>query len=156
MFNNSSLLVHILSQMNPAHTCPRHFPKIHSNILPSTSTSSKLSLPFKFLDKKLVRTSHLSHACYMPRPAHLPWLDYLAPKLWSSSLSSFLQPPATSSHFSNTLNLRSPLSVRDKTAGKIIVLYILISKVLREEPGRRKILKWFLISSLIQFWFVST
>jgi hypothetical protein len=30
---NSPLLVHILSQMNPVHTFPPYFPKIHSNII---------------------------------------------------------------------------------------------------------------------------
>jgi hypothetical protein len=61
-------------------------------------------------------------------------------KLWSSSLSSFLQPPVTSSLFganvllntlfSNTLSLCSSLNFRDqvshpyRTKGNIIVLYL--------------------------------
>jgi hypothetical protein len=67
-------------------------------------------------------------------------------KLWSSSLCSLLQPPATSCFldpnilfstlFLNTLNLCSSLSVRDqvshpyKTRGKITVSYILMFKFL--------------------------
>jgi hypothetical protein len=39
------LLVPILSQMTPIHSCPPYFPKIYSNIiLPSTPGSSKWSL----------------------------------------------------------------------------------------------------------------
>jgi len=38
----------VLIQMNLVHTFPLYFPKIHSNIiLPSMSTSSKWSLPFR-------------------------------------------------------------------------------------------------------------
>jgi Ca2+/Na+ antiporter len=83
----------------------------------------------------------------MPCPSHPPWLYHLIMlgegyKLWSSSLCSFLHPHVTSSLFgpnillntlfSNTPSLCSSLNVRDqvsqsyRTAGKIIVLYILI------------------------------
>jgi len=32
-------------------------------------------VPSGFSDQNLVCISHLSHACYMPRPSQLPWLD---------------------------------------------------------------------------------
>jgi hypothetical protein len=68
----------------------------------------------------------ISHACYMPCPSYPQWfcrpIILVKRKLWSSSLCSLLQPPATSSLlgpnillstlFSNTLNLCSSLSVR--------------------------------------------
>jgi hypothetical protein len=39
----------ILSQIHPIHKVPSYFPKIHSDItLPSTPSSSKWSLPFRF------------------------------------------------------------------------------------------------------------
>src|SRR5215475_7573946 len=86
-------------------------------------------------------------------PAHLIRLDFTTHTIlgkeyrsFSSSLCSFLHSPVTSSLlgpntllntlFSNTLSLRSSLSVSDqvshpyKTTGKIIVLYILIFKFL--------------------------
>jgi hypothetical protein len=45
-------LVPILSQMNPVHTFPTYFPKIHSNIsFPSTPRSSEWPRSFRFPDK---------------------------------------------------------------------------------------------------------
>jgi hypothetical protein len=48
-------------------------------ILPSESKSPKWS-PFTFYDWNFVCISHLSHACYMPRPSYLDFI-----KLWRSS-----------------------------------------------------------------------
>jgi hypothetical protein len=45
-------LLPILSQMNPVHTLPICFSKIHSDYtLPSTPRSSEWSLPFRFTDQ---------------------------------------------------------------------------------------------------------
>jgi len=71
--NKSPPLIPILSQMNPFHTLPTYFSKIHSNIIfPSTPRSSATSPPSTFSDEKFIRFYHLSHACYMPYPSHLP------------------------------------------------------------------------------------
>jgi hypothetical protein len=87
-----------------------------------------------------------SHSCYTSCPSTILDLIILIIlsehyKLWSSSLCSFLQPPVTSSPFdpnilntlfSNTLSQCPSLNDRDqasqpyRTAGKIIVLYILL------------------------------
>jgi len=100
---NSPPLVSILSQMNLVHTFPIRFPKIHSNIIfSSTPRSSEWSLPFKLFNQKSVCIYHRSHACYMPHPLILLDLITLiifgeAYKLRSSSSCSLLQPPATPS-----------------------------------------------------------
>jgi hypothetical protein len=58
--HKSPPLVPILSQMLPVHIFLPCLPNIHSNnILPSTPTSSPLSLPFRFSDQNFVRISHL-------------------------------------------------------------------------------------------------
>jgi hypothetical protein len=67
--HKSPPLVSILSQLNPVNIFPHFLPKIPSNIiLPSTSTSSKLCLPFRFPDQHYLCISSLSHACYMLHP----------------------------------------------------------------------------------------
>jgi hypothetical protein len=99
--HNSLPLVPILRQMNPVHTFPPYFPKIHSNIIfPSTPRSSERSLSFRFSDKKL-------QAFLLP-PPRATWPSYLilldlitliitdeAHKLWCSSLCRhhLLPPP---------------------------------------------------------------
>jgi len=66
----------ILSQMNPVHTFPPCFPKIHSNIiLPSKLSSSEWSLPFKFSIKILYVL--LIAPMRATRPAHLARLDFI-------------------------------------------------------------------------------
>jgi hypothetical protein len=90
----SSSPVPILSHENPVHTFPPYFPKISSNILPSASRSPKWSLPLRFSDQNFV----LPHSC--PTSLILLYLMSLIPfsaayKLWSSSLCSLFQPPAT-------------------------------------------------------------
>jgi hypothetical protein len=95
-------LVPILSHMNPVHTFPPYFPKIHSNIiLISTSRSYKWSLAFRILNQNIVCISQLSHPCYIPCSCHLLALITLivfhqACKLQSSSLCSLLQLPTSS------------------------------------------------------------
>jgi len=61
-------LVPNLRQIHSVQTFRPHFPKIHSNIiLPSMSTSSEWFLSFRFPDQNFIYISHLSHAWYMPR-----------------------------------------------------------------------------------------
>jgi hypothetical protein len=92
-----------LSQINPVHTFPHYFVKIHSNIfLLSTPRSAKFPLSLRFFDKNCVCNSHLStHATFPPNFFDLITLKILgeAWKLRSSSLCSLLQPPATSTLF---------------------------------------------------------
>jgi len=85
--HNTLPVVHILDQMHPVHTFPPYFPKIYTNIiLPSTLWS----LPFRFSDQNFVYISHLSHACYMPRPSHPPWLDHPNRIRWSLRVMKLL------------------------------------------------------------------
>jgi len=66
--------VPILTQVNPAHTFPPYFLKIHYNIiLPSMPRSSMWSLLFKFLTKIL--HAFVIPAWYMSCPSHTLWLD---------------------------------------------------------------------------------
>jgi hypothetical protein len=54
-------LVPILSQMNPVHTFPPYFSKIHSNIiLPPTARSSEWSISFRDNSENLRRLNYLS------------------------------------------------------------------------------------------------
>ena len=133
--------VPIRSQLNPIHTPTYHFLKIHLFIvLPSTSWSPKCSLSFRFPTKTLYTPllSPILATC----PAHLIVFDFITRRVvgeeyrsLSSSLCSFLHSPVTSSLlgrnilfnilFSNTVNLRSSLTLSDqvshphKTTGKI-------------------------------------
>jgi len=153
--HKSQSLISILIQTHSIHNSLPYFPKINFNInFTFTSNSSAWFLPFRFSGLNFVGFAHLSHARYMPHPTQPPFDK--AYNLWSSSLCSLLQPPATSSLlgsillstlFPNIPNLCPSLSVRDqvshpyKKTGKIIVLFIHL-KVLREEMGRQNILNW--------------
>jgi len=122
------------------------------------SRSSRQSPTFRFSDKNVLLFL-ISLMC-STWPAHIILLDFLilmifgeVYKFWSFSLSSLLQPLATSSlsslsillstPFSHTLNLCSFLSVRDyisppySTTGKIIVFHILIFKFLERRQKKK-------------------
>jgi hypothetical protein len=90
------------------------FSKLRFNtILPSTPTSSKLSLPSKVSDQNFVWLSHLSYVCYIPNHVTLLYLITLIIfsekyKLWSSSLCNFLL---------SSINSTPPLTSRDSSVG---------------------------------------
>jgi len=90
-----------LSQMHPVHKFPPSYPKIHSNLIfPLMARSSECTFPYKFSNRNIVCISHLSHACYMPRPFH-PLLDRPNDIQWSVRvikllIMPFFQPPSTS------------------------------------------------------------
>jgi hypothetical protein len=51
---------------------------------------SRLLLLVLFSIKYILCTSHLSHACYMPRPSHPPWLDQPNKIWWSLDVVKLL------------------------------------------------------------------
>ena len=70
--------LHILSQINP-------FPLLEDPftiILTSTHDFSKWSLSLTFPHQIPVRTSHLPHTCYMPRPSCVSWFGHPNNILW--------------------------------------------------------------------------
>ena len=130
--HNRPTTVPILSQLQPVHTTPSHFLKIHLNIiLPSKSWSPQLLFPSGFPTKTLCTTlpSSIRATC----PAHLILLDFITCTILgeeyrslSSSLCNFLQSPVTPSLlgpnillntlFSNTLSLCSSRYVSDQVS----------------------------------------
>jgi hypothetical protein len=68
-------LIAILSQMNPFHTFPYYFPKIHSVLF----SHLRLDLPsvlFHSGFQTKIYVFLVFHACYMPHPSHPPWFDH--------------------------------------------------------------------------------
>jgi hypothetical protein len=58
---------HLLSQINPVHTTPSYFSKIHFNvILPPTPASSSGLFPFWLCHQNSVCMPILPNACYVP------------------------------------------------------------------------------------------
>jgi len=58
-------------------SAPPYFPNIQFNIIfPSMPRSSEWFLPFRFPNQNIIFISHLSNACYKPRPSHPHWLDH--------------------------------------------------------------------------------
>jgi len=115
----------ILSQINPLHTLPSYFFKIHFNIIcPFMHRSSKLSLSFSFVHQNptckslLLHTCHMSCLTYHPRfyhPKNMYWAVQIVQLLnmqVSPALSTFslLGPNMfLSTLFSNSSSLCSPL-----------------------------------------------
>jgi len=70
-------IVPIMSQTDPIHALPSSFFKIHVNIfLPSTPTTSQLSLSFPFPYQRAVCIS-------LPRTSHLPLFTYHSVEVYS-------------------------------------------------------------------------
>jgi hypothetical protein len=123
--------VSILSQSNPVHTPTFHFLRIHHDIPPSTPGSPQWSLSLRFPHPNPVHAS--SFPIRATCPAHLILLDFITRttvgeeyRSWSSSIRRFIHSPVTSSLlgpnvllktlFSNTLSLRSSLSVSNQVS----------------------------------------
>ena len=92
------------------------------------------SLPWRFPTKILYAHLLSPIMCHMPCPSHSSWFEHLNThiifveeyRIWSSSSHSIQQSPVNSSlkgpniflstQFSNTLNLYSPLTVKDQVS----------------------------------------
>jgi hypothetical protein len=73
----------VLSYSDPVRDLHPHFSKIHFSIIfPSTRGSFKFSFPQVSSLKSYMRTSTLSHTCYMSYTFQSSWLDHLN-VIWS-------------------------------------------------------------------------
>jgi hypothetical protein len=148
-------MINILSLVNSVHNPPASLPKIHSNlILTSTPRSFKWSLSLGISHHNPVHFSPLS--C----PPHSPWFD-LPNNIWwlvlimklsilqlspFSVTSSLLGPNILlSTLFSDNLSLCSSLNTRDevsdpyKTTGRIVIFYILTFRPLASRRENRRL-----------------
>ena len=118
------------------------------------------SLSFRFLQQNRVHSYTLSHTCYIPRPSNFSGFDHPKNIWWKIKIIKllimyFLYSPISSSIlgpnillstlFTNTLNLRSSISVSDQVSHshkQQIKLYFCVSYSLYFwlQPGRHKIL----------------
>jgi len=88
--HNSQSTVPTLSQINPVHTTPPNFLKIHFNIvLPSMPWSYKWSLSLTSPYQNPVRISPLPHTCHIPRPSPSS-LDHPNNIWWGVQFMKFL------------------------------------------------------------------
>jgi hypothetical protein len=122
-------MVPVLSQMNPDHTFPPYFPKIHSNtIIQPTPTSSEWSLPSGFPPKK--NYAYLISPMRTTFPAPLTLLDFIKRTSVFSRLPlrykySPQHPLLKPSVYVIPLVSETRFLTHIKTAGKTIVLYTL-------------------------------
>jgi hypothetical protein len=163
-----------ISQINLVNTFQLYFSEAHINILPSTPRSSGCSLLFE---------PHLPSACYLPFSCNVLWFYHPNDIWWRVQITEHFNmqfSPASchvtspyilsSTQLSNSLYQRSPRNSRDKvshpyiTTAKIIVLYILYFMLVHVQEVKRFWTPWypafaifnlFLISSWMQFWFVT-
>ena len=144
--------VSILGQPNPVHIPTFHLLEIHPNIIhPSAPRSPHWSPSLRFPHQDPIHPPLLTRTRHMPSPSHssrfyhphnIGWGVQIIQLLVMQSppfpvTSSLLRPNILlNTMFSNTTSFLSTRNVNDqvshsyKTAGKIIVLYILIFKFL--------------------------
>jgi hypothetical protein len=102
-------MVPILSQILQVYILPTYPFQIYSNIiLSSKPRSSKWPLLFRTFGQNCISISHLSLACYMPRPSH-SWFHHSNNIWWSVQLMRILIMQASLA-FRKFLSLRSKYS----------------------------------------------
>jgi hypothetical protein len=92
--------------------------------------SSEWSLPLRFSDKNFVRTSHFTHAYYMPRPSHLPWLDQSNSIWWTVQTMKLL------------VMQTSPISCQSSLSGPNIFLLPLNTRAVIAQPVQHGATGW--------------